>query len=442
MAITINTHSGEHTCNSIRTAKKMLRSTDSSCTEITQSVYVNLIARYYWYEATSCHIELGWETWYYQGGNTLTKYTIQSANFMQANKSTLKINGTTYGSSVAPPINNCNMLKVSGGEVVVTDNNYNCLYSLDVTGVDTKTLEIEYTYDYTTSGENSQRYYVEFEGNNALKIFKPSKYDNNVIFNKKGLNELIKNIKEYPLIDIEPVASDQWATVSGGQPSIKIIHGNPNFGATGQNYKYVTVGSNINFINSTTTTTAVPQVNGTFRVKINNEIFEVPIQGIDSNTSNLTLGTQGTTTAITLNGDTTINGSLTVNSTTGVVVGNTTYGDGTHQKKIDKHYVEVNFNGVTFGTTGGTVTCTAWSTTFKGATGSINLTGVSDIIVSPVANDYSKTNGVKNSNNSSWEWARNYGIRCDKYTTTNITFLADNRPPDPYFITVEVLSIY
>ena len=143
---------------------------------------------------------------------------------------------------------------------------------------------------------------IDITGNKAVRIQKPSKYEHNVVFNEAGLNELISNIKKYPVIDIQEVAATQWTTVSDGQPSIKILHGNPNYNGS-NNYKYVKVGSNVKFLKLSATDldnlgnssyiTKITKSNdewptqktGTFRVSVNNDIFEVPINGLSGDSS-------------------------------------------------------------------------------------------------------------------------------------------------------------
>jgi len=59
-------------------------------------------------------------------------------------------------------------------------------------------------------------------------------YRDNVVFNKEGLNELLKHIKNYPIIDAEYVDEDAtddlsglpvWDNYTEGTPCIKIKYG-------------------------------------------------------------------------------------------------------------------------------------------------------------------------------------------------------------------------
>lgn len=57
-------------------------------------------------------------------------------------------------------------------------------------------------YEYSTASTSSVsgiKYYVEIKD---VKIPKTSKYENNVVFTKEGVEELITNIKKYPVISI------------------------------------------------------------------------------------------------------------------------------------------------------------------------------------------------------------------------------------------------
>lgn len=188
-------------------------------------------------------------------------------------------------------------------------------------------LSVEFLYEYVDELDNGINvvYQVKIP---EIKIPKVSKYDNNLVFTYEGINELLQNIKEYPVIDIETVDSEQWEEVSEGQPSIKIIHGNPmayyekttdtaidsekeyyiqdnniytlvdnpqledieNYYELLGNSKYVKVGSNVKFydingqpiLNEANGT----QSTGTFRASVNNKIYEVPIMGLAGGSGN------------------------------------------------------------------------------------------------------------------------------------------------------------
>lgn len=154
--------------------------------------------------------------------------------------------------------------------------------------------------------------------------------DRFVSLTESGLKQLIDNTKKYPVVDIETVEANQWGTVSDGQPSIKVTHGNKEYSYAKTsdtdiildkkyfiysdqngyelvaspdvndlnsyyelvNYKYVKVGSNINFqdiegniITPLDSTNIPQQSDGTFRVNVNTNTYEVPVKGINDTIS-------------------------------------------------------------------------------------------------------------------------------------------------------------
>ena len=291
-----NCHHNEQ-LNGIRSIRKFLRASNNITTETNNGVYINLIARYFWYQNENnnicCHIEIGWEPWYINNG-VPNKWTSQGANnFSQSNCSTLKINGNiiTDSSPIAAPIgNSSNMIYYDNGNIkpVEITNNYQSLYCFHITTASTdKNINIEYKYEYESSGTI---YSVDFTDNNSLKIYRPSKYDDNFVFNRKGLNELIKNIKEYPIIDATNITEE-------GISKLRIFSGNPRFN-NNNNYKDIEIGSGIIF--SGATAASNPQPTGTFRITTGNVDYDVPICGFNGNNAG----------NITLNGNTIIEGHL------------------------------------------------------------------------------------------------------------------------------------
>ena len=51
------------------------------------------------------------------------------------------------------------------------------------------------------------------------------KHEDNVIFDKEGLQELLTHIKNYPVIGINDVGEEDWEYVSESQPSIEVKFG-------------------------------------------------------------------------------------------------------------------------------------------------------------------------------------------------------------------------
>ena len=438
--------------NGIRSIRKFLRASNNATTEINNGVYINLIARYFWYQENSnicCHIEIGWEPWYINNGVT-NKWTNQGTNnFSQSNCSVLKINGNiiTDSSPIAAPIGNgSNMIYYDNGNIkpVEITNNYQSLYCFHITTVSTdKNINIEYKYEYESSGTI---YSVDFTDNNSLKIYRPSKYDDNFVFNRKGLNELIKNIKEYPLIGATST------TMDSGAPGILFTHGNGNA-------IKIPVGNNISFngANSISIDDAPIQNFGTFRVSINgnSNTYEVPIKGFSASTGQIIIGNNNTPITITGSTSSSINlGNITISSSSSTAdnylqIGNTIYGDGTHQKKIKKYYVQANgflsrtSNTATQWYTGYSYTPNANYNTFEfsGGTGITLGNDVQDIIVAPAAaNDYAGDSTT----NSSWDYCRDYGVRCLSHTTNSITFKSDEKFADGTsgWVAMSVIVIY
>ena len=293
----------------------------SAC--INQNVYLNLIVKYYWIDDTKCYLEAGWEPWYLnesEGQVISQRFTGQDNNFSQ-NKSILTIgnNLISLSDKIKPltSVSDCNML--NGNDTPIFQGVINVTTSFD----------IAYYYEYT-NGEIT--YYIDLNTKHKLKISKPGRYDDNIVFNKEGLNELIDNIKKYPITDIETVEASQWVNVSDGQPSIKVIHGNKEYSyaktsdaniISGKkyfsysdqngyelvtspdvndlssyyepvNYKYVKVGSNISFqdiegniIDPLDSANIPQQSDGTFRVNVNTDTYEVPVKGIEETISQL-----------------------------------------------------------------------------------------------------------------------------------------------------------
>ena len=154
-------------------------------------------------------------------------------------------------------------------------------------------------------------YYVDILN---IKIPKPSKYENNVVFTEEGVKELIDNIKKYPIIDVETVSSTEkereddadaiWTKYTNGKPCIKIkygdntktfSYGNENINNT-IGYKYIAVGSNITFPNETA---PLPQeqASGTIRITIDGTTHEIPVCGL-SGTGVNEVNLNGTTTVV------------------------------------------------------------------------------------------------------------------------------------------------
>lgn len=220
---------------------------------INSTAFLNLVVKYIWTDSNSCYLELGWEPWHLNEDNQLVRFNDTDNYFSQEGLGSDSVYLTINGepclniNSLIPNTspNTCRMIDLEENDTYIPIKCY------EITGIEgTNNLNIEYYYEYTDTNTDI-KYYVDLTGKKGLKIPKVGKYDDNIIFNKDGLNELIDNIKKYPVIDIETVPAEQWSDVSEGQPSIKIIHGNPEYDDENHhNYKYVKVGSNIIFEDS------------------------------------------------------------------------------------------------------------------------------------------------------------------------------------------------
>lgn len=217
--------------------------------------------------------------------------------FSQPNKIEIKFGGESINISDNSTLN-------SGSASGVTKGNISSSYL-------SSSFKYSYTvkYDITTdtwiaandNDELSEYSFIEYLIKiDNIRIPKTSKYENNVVFTERGVNELLKNIKNYPIIDITSVESNTtdtddnniWNYYTGGKPCIKIDYGDRDrifegyttTSAQTAGYKYVAVGSNIKFKKPngedvSSVTTSNDQNTGTFRVNIDGVTYEVPIKG-------------------------------------------------------------------------------------------------------------------------------------------------------------------
>lgn len=217
--------------------------------------------------------------------------------FSQPNKIEIKFGGESINIPDNSTLN-------SGSASGVTKGNISSSY-----------LSSSFKYSYTVKYDTATDAWVAVNDNDELgeysfieylikidniRIPKTSKYENNVVFTERGVNELLKNIKNYPIIDITSVESNTtdtddnniWNYYTGGKPCIKIDYGDRDrifegyttTSAQTAGYKYVAVGSNIKFKKPngedvSSVTTPNDQNTGTFRVNIDGVTYEVPIKG-------------------------------------------------------------------------------------------------------------------------------------------------------------------
>ena len=227
-----------------------------------------------------------------EGEITPSATTFTNSVFTQTGKLSIKF-GSTNANGLTDSINKLNR---TSSQIIST--------STTIQNVEAKYLTATFKYIYTVSTERKSdiEYIVEIKN---IKIPKTSKYENNVVFTEEGVNSLLTQIKKYPIIDIETVSATEkdpatssnasdviWTKFTGGKPCIRIKYGDTNKSVSYEGtipnttgYKYVAVGSNIKFINPSdnseiTSEASGDQQIGTFRVKIDNKTYQVPIKGL------------------------------------------------------------------------------------------------------------------------------------------------------------------
>ena len=161
--------------------------------------------------------------------------------------------GVIFGTDEEPFFSQPNKIEIKfGGESInISDNS--TLNSGSASGVtkgniSSSYLSSSFKYSYTVKYDTATDAWVAVNDNDELgeysfieylikidniRIPKTSKYENNVVFTERGVNELLKNIKNYPIIDITSVESNTtdtddnniWNYYTGGKPCIKIDYG-------------------------------------------------------------------------------------------------------------------------------------------------------------------------------------------------------------------------
>ena len=320
------------------------------------TTYINFMTKYYWVEPTICYLDIGWEPWA-PDANTNTHYqTLIDDSSVDDNDNNflepyvvVQVIGNGYGYNQATPlpdnINQRNYQKLNIPANTILNNagtlKDDAILALKLkiefdTGED-RNFNIGFGYlNIVEDGDHKYYYSVNKKTdstdtfNKYVTIPAPSRYENNVIFNEAGINDLIKNIKEYPVVDVDEVPESRWIN---GNPSILVIHGaeprfiktpdtsltsgkvyytfnstnnqytivdTPNVSNIGNYYepkdaKQVKVGSNVKiFATDADLNTATPsyiteiskvnnqypaQAAGTFRINVNNKFYQVPIKG-------------------------------------------------------------------------------------------------------------------------------------------------------------------
>ena len=293
---------------------------------------------YEWTNSTTCKISnIKWyPSQYHEADNTWwpiinntgttitsnTKVVFSNNEFNQSGKIKL-----TFGSTVRAvnkKLDGC----YSGNTLNNLKNTDDTDVTISVTNIQAPQLFGSFEYSYTvryvngnwvqvtsttpTSEYSDIEYFIKIDN---IRIPKTSKYQNNVVFTKAGVNELIEFIRRYPITKIEEVTnSTTWNNYTQGKPCLKVTYGGGDTSqvfngykkadgtsqsATTAGFQYIPVGSNITFPEETS---PVPntQATGTIRININGVVHEIPVKG---------LAGQGNG-EITLNGTTVVGGHL------------------------------------------------------------------------------------------------------------------------------------
>ena len=86
-----------------------------------------------------------------------------------------------------------------------------------------------------TSEYSDIEYFIKIDN---IRIPKTSKYQNNVVFTKAGVNELIEFIRRYPITKIEEVTnSTTWNNYTQGKPCLKVTYGGGDTSQVFNGYK-------------------------------------------------------------------------------------------------------------------------------------------------------------------------------------------------------------
>ena len=200
---------------------------------------INLTLDYTWITTTECTISLSWYPILLNNEGVLEGTTLESnGKYLQKNI-TLKLNEKT----------------ISTSNKMLSTNSIN---NKVVDGIKGASFPLEFVYSYTPNG-SSITYYLEIK----TKIFRPNPYDQNVVFTKNGINELLEKIKNYPVVN---VGGDVPTT---GQPYITIDYG------TGET-KQVKVGSAISFPNLGNANTS----DGTIHITVDGTEYYPKVEGV------------------------------------------------------------------------------------------------------------------------------------------------------------------
>ena len=183
-------------------------------TDITNGLMINFRFTYEWTDINTCQItHIAWRPCKFNNNGTL--------DIDGSNDNVIEFAATGFKQK---------KLKVQFGDTQVTTSN-NELFNLDIilndvynqtitlSNISAKYIPVIFKYEHIN--ENGRTYSLEIPN---IKIPKPSRYEENVIFNKDGLNEMIDHFQKYPVIDISSTKTND-AETTGKFGYIRITHG-------------------------------------------------------------------------------------------------------------------------------------------------------------------------------------------------------------------------
>ena len=142
-----------------------------------------------------CNItNVRWWPGYYNSKQTFVPTALVSSGFKKETSSYLTIK---FGKNATTLREGCNIYaNIENGHRPL-----NALRYVDNVNASYITASFVYKYTDSTTYPNASPIIYSVEINN-IKIPKPSKYENNVVFTEAGVNELLDNIKKYPVTSV------------------------------------------------------------------------------------------------------------------------------------------------------------------------------------------------------------------------------------------------
>lgn len=155
--------------------------------EVQNGVYLNLRAEYQWLADDKLDLQVNWAPYVYNESQKKgVAYNATLGNGFNASVGVLTITGIGSQSGKA----------LTGS------------YSTQISNLgNVKNVNISFSY------ENGNAIVDLTKDFNILKIPKPSKYDDNVVFNRAGLNEMIDYFKKYP-VRLTTESNDEYGSIS------------------------------------------------------------------------------------------------------------------------------------------------------------------------------------------------------------------------------------